>query len=78
MAFGHIDAYGDYGFCNINDLVDAMADTVHYDEPLQLLIYLICHEADADMSLDTPGCKMEYRAHLYFAFGDAESTLDNP
>ena len=65
---GHVDADSDDGFCDVDDLVNAMGNAVFLDEPFQLLIYLIGDKADANVRFDAPGCEVEHRPHFERAF----------
>ena len=75
----HVDLDGWNGLGDIQYLINTetyAAMQLYYS--LQLLVNLICDEADADMGLDTFFREVEYWPCLQIPFCNAECPLDIP
>ena len=64
---GHADAHGDDGLGDVNDFVHAQRYVGQHDLPLQFFIDFVCHEADADVRLDSARIEVEHGAHVQCA-----------
>ena len=65
LVLRHVDADGSHRLCHVENLVHAHVDVVEFEQPLQLLVHLQCHKADADMCLYPSSSEVEHGPYLY-------------